>query len=127
MTRAACIFTYLFASSVALAAPGSAAPSSHMSYTERYGVLSDRNIFLRDRSHPTTRPTGPSSAGSSSSNTISRSDPEHSIVVRGIVFEDHAYHAYIENSASGVVTRLSEGDPIARGKVSEIAARRPHL
>jgi len=38
-----------------------------------------------------------------------------------VVFEDNAYRAYVENTSSGVVSRLSVGDAVARGKVGEIA------
>src|SRR6185437_12172753 len=125
MTRASVFFAGVFALAMLVSAAQVSRHESSHSYSERYGILSERNIFVRDRSHPTT---GPGSAGynpdqssSAGSSPSARTDPEHFIALRGVVFEDNAYRAYVENTSSGVLTRLSVGDAIARGKVAEIA------
>jgi hypothetical protein len=82
------------------------------SYTSRYGMLSERNIFLKDRHHATTRPEP--------STQLSPRDPERSLRLAGVVVEDDGFRAYVENSAIGTITRLAVGDPIARGKITAI-------
>src|SRR2546428_7542362 len=71
------------------------------SYNDRYAVLSERNIFLRDRSRPppsegpTTRATHP---------------PEQDFVLTGIVYESGGYRAYIEDVVNSNVMRISPGE-----------------
>ncbi|WP_428937152.1 hypothetical protein [Fontivita pretiosa] len=90
------------------AAP-STSPAAPYSYRERYGVLWERNIFLRERGRRERvdrdfRPAAPRL-------------PEQSLVVTGIVFEDGEYRAYIEDVSRGTTLKLSVGDAVARGKV----------
>jgi hypothetical protein len=94
-----------------LSSVASAASSPRQSFTERYNVLSERNIFLKDRSQATTRPA--------STSQPTRNDPEHTMALTGVVFEDNGFRAYVENSA-GTVSRLSIGDTVARGKITDI-------
>ncbi len=127
MTRVSAFFVSVFVASILVSAAQVSRRESTPSYTERYGVLWERNIFVRDRTRPTTGPgsigyvPGGSGPGSASTTQITRTDPEHSIALRGVVFEDDAYRAYVENTSSGVLSRLSLGDAVARGKVDEIA------
>lgn len=86
--------------------------SAPESYREQYGVVSDRNIFLRNRYRPpTTRPSytpsGPPRV------------PEQSFVLRGVVLEDGERRAYFEDARRDTL-KLRTGDPIARGKIAEI-------
>lgn len=90
------------------------APPTRPSFREHYGVLSDRNIFLRergrssrDRNEPSSRPAGPPRS------------PEQSFVLTGIVFEGDEFYAYLENE-SGSTQTLRVGDPVARGVISQI-------
>ena len=81
-------------------------------YREQYGVISDRNIFLRNRYRPpTTRPSytpsGPPRL------------PEQSFVLRGVVLEDGERRAYFEDARRETL-KLRTGDAIARGKIAEI-------
>jgi hypothetical protein len=103
----------LFATSLAFVLPECAlAQRSSDTYTSRYNVLSERNIFLKDRSQPATRPapvTQPSPR-----------DPERSVWLTGVVLEGDGYRAYIENQMIGTVMRLAVGDAIARGKITAI-------
>jgi hypothetical protein len=81
------------------------------SYNDKYAMLSEHNIFVRDRSRPaaretaTTRPTHP---------------PEQDFVLTGIVFEAGGYHAYIEDVANARVMRLAVGEGMARGRIASI-------
>ena len=106
-SQLACVLAVLMtASSTAYAQRSSA------SYSDRYTVLSERNIFLKDRTQPSTRP--------SASTRPSPSDPERTNVLRGIVVEEDGYRAYVENNSIGTVSRLAVGDAIARGKITAI-------
>src|SRR5438552_973748 len=86
-------------------------PTSRQSYSDAYASLEEHNIFLRDR-----RSYRPDRGNSSTTRPTQRS-PEESFVVTGIVLEDGAYHAYVEDPDSHVVTRLLPGQKIARGTV----------
>jgi hypothetical protein len=86
-------------------------------YNERYAILEQRNVFVRDRSRPTSRPV---SSGSSSTQPTRRSI-EESLVVRGIAMEEYGYRAYVEDLNTGNTLRLSPGDALGRGHVSAVA------
>ncbi len=84
-------------------------------YAEWYAILEQRNLFVKDRSRPTTRQT------SSASTQPARRSVEQSLVVRGIAMEDIGYRAYVEDLNTGSTLRLSPGEPLGRGQVSAIA------
>jgi hypothetical protein len=112
MTRNTFIIACAFAGIASFASTLHAQQRPSASYSDRYSVLSERNIFLKDRSQPSTRPTA--------ATRPSPSDPERSNVLRGIVVEEDGYRAYVENNTIGTVSRLAVGDPIARGKITAI-------
>lgn len=105
----------LFASLCAAADPETrpASKPSAPSYRERYGVLGEGNIFIRDRWKPAYRPTirEPRPAGP---------PPERSYLLTGIVREEETFRAYIEDTAARKILRLAVGDTVARGRISEI-------
>ena len=92
------------------------APPARKNYGDRYNVLSERNIFMRERGLPATRPYAPRTYDSAPV----RPPLEASFVLTGIVLEEGQYRAYVEDVSSGRVHRLAVGDPIARGHVPEI-------
>jgi hypothetical protein len=101
------------ASSSSSAAPASASASS----ANRYDVLVENNIFLKDR-----RSAGRPTTDASTRPVARPSTPEQSVYLTGVIFEDGAFRAYFENQAEGApVLRVSVGDAIARGRVVEIA------
>ncbi|HEY7087386.1 MAG TPA: hypothetical protein VH518_04805 [Tepidisphaeraceae bacterium] len=89
-----------------------AGPTTSGSYSDQYGVLTDRNIFMRDRSSRRDRGDVRRSFGPTT--------PEQSYVLTGIVFEDGDYHAYFEDLNRGGVQKLVTGGSIARGQISDI-------
>ena len=91
-------------------------PTTRQNYNDRYGVLSDRNIFLRERGRraPSTRQYANSSTSSS------RPAAESTYVLTGIVLEEGQYRAYVEEVSSGRVQRLAVGDAVAKGHVLDI-------
>lgn len=98
--------------------PAQQAPSGRDGYREgyrdRYGVLSERNIFLRDRGRR-RRSDQPSSRPAYAPRPI-----EDSFVLRGVVYEDGQFHAYVESLNSSTVLKLGLGETVASGKVAAI-------
>jgi len=94
-------------------------PTSQRNYSDRYGVLEQRNIFLRDRTKPTTQR---STTGSSSAATQPARSPEQMLFVTGIVLEDDGVHAYVEDSSASPpkILRIAPGENLGRGRVVEI-------
>jgi hypothetical protein len=107
----------LVATTLFAADPAAPAPAK-LNYNDRYGVLSERNIFLRERGKPATRP---SYLSRDSDNTfVNRPPLEAAFVLTGIVLEEGQYRAYVEDTSTGRVHRLAVGDSVARGHVLEI-------
>src|SRR5437868_5949080 len=102
----------LFAATIFAADPAAPAPAK-VNYNDRYGVLSERNIFLRERGKPATRPSY--TRGSDSNSSFTRPPPEAVYVLTGIVLEEGQYRAYVEDTSTGRVHRLAVGDTVARG------------
>ena len=95
-------------------ASGSGLSVSRPSYGERYGVISERNIFLRERGHRSYR----REERPASSERVST--PEDSYVLTGVVIEEGEYRAYIEGSGGSSVIKARVGEPVARGTISRI-------
>ena len=103
----------LIFASVALAQQSAAPttrPQSRLSYSDQYSSLEDHNIFLKDRR---TRRRD----DRSSSTRPAQKTAEELLVVTGIVVEEGVYTAYVEDTDSHAVTKLSPGQRIARGTV----------
>lgn len=94
------------------AKPATAGP--RYDYRDRYSILADQNMFLRDRRRRRNdfedrrRDTPPPRR------------EEENYALRGVVLEDGEYRAYLENLSSYSILRLSIGDPVARGKLTQI-------
>ena len=97
------------------AASASQGGSSTSSY-DRYRVLTERNIFSRDRGQrreaapKITQPTPPS--------------PERCIVLKGIAQQGQDLVAFLEDTRTGVTTRARTGDSVARGRLKNITLDR---
>lgn len=87
-------------------------PTRTYTYRDRYEVLSEHNIFLRER--------GRSRARSGYSAPAPPATPEQTSVLTGIVFEDDQYYAYIEDMTRGTVQKLRVGDSVASGQIGDI-------
>jgi hypothetical protein len=98
-----------------------AAPATQESDRDRYAVLTNQNIFLKDRrSGRRDRTSTSTTSGPVDPLHDIRATPEASLVLTGVVFEDGDYRAFIEDTKEGKVLRLSVGDSIARGKITMI-------
>ncbi|MFI5461752.1 MAG: hypothetical protein ACHRXM_40725, partial [Isosphaerales bacterium] len=85
-------------------------------YRERYGVLTDRNMFLRDRRGPRSRwGDGPSSRPSYDARPI-----DETLILTGIVFEEGEWRAYFEDTRASSALRLRVGESVGRGVISQI-------
>jgi len=93
------------------AGPAQQAPGRE-GFRDKYGVVSERNIFMRERGRR-RRYEGPSRPAYSP-------PVEDAYVLRGVVFEDDIYRAHIESLNTSTVLKLAVGEPVASGKVTAI-------
>src|SRR6267143_3578566 len=81
---------------------------------ERYRVLFEHNIFMKNRAPPTSRPTRDTSRDAPRR-------PEVAFILTGCVIqEDNKFAAFVENAQTGVTLKVAPGDSIATGKVINI-------
>jgi hypothetical protein len=80
-------------------------------YAERYGILTDKNIFVRNR--PPTRKGGPPTAERPRR-------PEESFVLTGLTLQEGRNVAFIENTATRTTERVVQGASIAGGKIIDV-------
>ena len=92
----------------------SSSSSRRGGYSERYGLLEDRNIFVRERA---SRRGGSRTSGPSTQSAPR--PPEERFVLTGVVFEEDGPRAYVENDRAETL-RLAPGDKVARGRVAAI-------
>lgn len=91
--------------------------SSSQDLPEEYDAIVERNMFVRDRQ----RPREPSTQPAYTRPVETPPDvPERRFVLRGVVIEEEGLRAYFENTRGGI-TRVSPGDAVATGHVTEIA------
>src|SRR5687768_9173571 len=119
MRTSTIIATMLFASPLLIAAEPEKAPTkSPMTQPQketfdRYNVLSERNMFMRERQRPRERSETPRMPQVETPPPT----PEQTLVLRGIVLEEGELRAYFEDSTTGLAKRVAPGDPIASGRV----------
>ncbi len=80
---------------------------------DRYRVLVDRNIFLRDRASGRYR-------GPSAPTTAPVRDSDRSIVLTGIGWRDGEILAFFEDTRTETTTRIAIGQPVGKGVVRAI-------
>lgn len=78
---------------------------------DTYKVLSERNIFLRDRSRPDRRTAPPAPVY----------PPEHFILLRGIVRQGDQYIAFLEDTRNRTTSKARVNDPVAQGRIAHLA------
>lgn len=81
-----------------------------------YVVISERNIFLRDR----PRPRGNSGPTTRRADDRTPLTPEQSFALRGVVFEEDQYLAYFENIPEASVQQVSIGGELAGQRIVDI-------
>ena len=98
----------------------SKSPTTKPDFGTTYGVLSERNMFLKERKAP--RPSGsdrPQARPPRDEN--SPQARERQMVLRGVAIEDNELHAYIENTRNNQIVRVAPGDKLVNGNVVDIA------
>jgi hypothetical protein len=107
----------LAAAGMAVAADEKKPEIQRPDFNSTYGVLSERNMFLRERQAP--RP--PRTNTQPRVDTNSTQARERATVLRGVTIEDNELHAYLENTRNNEVIRVAPGDALVNGHVAEIA------
>jgi len=79
---------------------------------DRYKVMGERNIFLRER----PRPRPKAEAAPAPVQAV-----ERSVVLTGIVRQGETYIAFLEDTRTGETSRVGAGDAVAEGRIVEIA------
>jgi hypothetical protein len=82
-------------------------------FAEQYSIITERNIFLRDRRSRETQQDW-------RSRTTAPRTPEQTYVLTGVVFEDDEFHAFMEDVTRRTIQKLTVGTPIARGRIAAI-------
>jgi hypothetical protein len=87
-------------------------------YRDRYALLAEHNIFLKDR---TSHRDGERRNGSSTTQPgATPRTPEQLYVLTGVVLEGGERRAYFEDLEHGGLVKVGVGDALAKGRVVEI-------
>lgn len=81
-----------------------------------YEIIVERNIFSRTRGQ---RRQAPQAEGGPSRPVVVP-NPESYFVLKGIVRQNAAYIAFVEDTRDGQVLRVRQGDDVARGTVKNL-------
>jgi hypothetical protein len=95
-------------------------PASVPTYRERYTVLSDRNIFVKERYKIVPESDGRRSEQGPRDIRVAR-PLEAGYVLTGVVLEEGLFRAYVEDSNASRILRLTSGDSVANGHIGTIA------
>jgi len=97
----------------------SSASSPRGGYNEQFGVISERNMFVKDRVRG--RGDGATSRPSTTQSAQSPLTPEESFILRGVVYENDAFTAYFENLGTSRIQAVNAGAELANTRIAEIA------
>jgi len=91
-------------------------PTNPSDSWDTYKIVVERNMFSRQRGARVDRsrterqvPVAPPAP-----------DPESYVVLKGIVQEDGAFIAFLEDTQSGQILRVRQGDSVVRGKIKAL-------
>jgi hypothetical protein len=82
-------------------------------FNEQYSIITERNIFMRDRRSRNDERDRGSRSGPPRT-------PEQTYVLTGVVIEDDEFHAYLEDVTRRTSQKFTVGAPLARGKIAAI-------
>lgn len=117
MNRTWMLVLLMFGWSAALCAAAEEPPlkvDPRTGFRQDFGTLTERNMFVRDRSRPTTRRVDPPPR-------VVERPPEQFYILTGVVQEGDVLRAYFEDTSRGSMLKLTVGDSIARGRISRIS------
>jgi len=100
----------------AAASPPAAPPSGQSAQWESYRVLSERNIFLRNRARPSSSYRAPTPAPA----TPVADSGDTRIVLTGIIQQGGDHLAFFEDTRTGKTTTVQAGDPLGKGRLTTI-------
>jgi hypothetical protein len=103
----------------AIASDVGVAPQSKASDWERYKILTQRNIFSKDRGRRDERRSD--ERKDKEKEAPPEPKPEADILLIGIVEKDGQLAAFFENSKTGKIEIVKSGEAIARGKLAAIS------
>ncbi len=89
-------------------------PTDPSASWDKYKIVIERNIFSRQRGPRVERTRRQAPAAPPAP------DPESYVVLKGIVQEDGAFIAFLEDTQTGQVLRVREGDSVVRGKIKSL-------
>lgn len=96
------------------ATPAPQTRPAKIDYREHYSVLSERNMFLRDRRRSSFS-RGPESRPAYVARPV-----DETLILTGVVFEEGEYRAYFEDTVRASVLRLRVGESVGRGVITQI-------
>ena len=105
--------TLLIAAAAVLAWPTLAATGQTDSW-DRFRLLAERNMFLRDRRSPPSQrpaPTAPATVAA---------EPDRHIMLTGIAKHGSEYVAFLEDTRTGETIRVRVGEAAGKGKLTAI-------
>jgi len=85
-------------------------------FSSRYRIISDRNIFSRQRGQ---RSVGPRTSGEQSTRQVAPS-PESYWALKGLAKVNDVYVAFFEDTRSGELIRVTTGGSLARGRITKL-------
>ncbi len=103
------------AASAARAPSTPRAPSAPTASREDYRILSERNIFLRNRTRPTT-----GRLGSGGATAAAPSTGDDRMVLTGVIQEGQDYVAFFEDTRTGKTTQAKVDALVGRGRLTAI-------
>jgi hypothetical protein len=93
-------------------------PALDVDLNERYSLLPQRNIFLKNRTRPA--PGSRDARGGRDDILRTQPAPEQSFLLTGIAMEEGRHVAFIENMNARATERVALGGSVARGKIVTI-------
>jgi len=95
-------------------------------YEDKYKLLWEQNMFLKDRRAPASRYTSREGNGGVPG-TRTQQTPEQMYALRGVALEESEsadkppqLHAYFEDTRTSKMVRVAVGESIARGKIAAV-------
>jgi len=101
------------------ASPPASLPGAQPARLEDYRVLSERNLFLRNRARPPSSRPAPIAAPPADTG-------DSRIVLTGIIQQGEDYVAFLEDTRTGKTTTLQVGAPVGRGQLTTITMDAVH-
>jgi len=117
--RTSWLWLLILLPALAASAPPPATPSTQPPQWENYRILSEQNIFLRNRARPMTGQYLPRPA-------VAAPSEDARFVLTGIIQQGDDCVAFFEDSRSGKTIQTQTGDTVGRGRLTVITLDTVH-